>query len=190
MPRAIIISAPSGAGKTTLVKNILKHFRNIEFSVSTTTRQQRHYEVEGKDYYFETVEEFKKDIDNNAFIEWEEVYPNHFYGTKKIEIDRIWNKNNSVVFDVDVIGGLNLKRYFNNNGISIFIKPPSIESLRERLLSRDTETEANIEMRLEKAVEELEYENKYDTVILNEDLEKSKIEIREIVDNFLSLKAR
>lgn len=184
--KLIIISAPSGAGKTTIVKNLLQHSEfQFEFSISACSRAKRETEIDGKDYYFLTSDEFKKRISNNEFIEWEEVYKDHFYGTLKSEIDRIFAKGNNVLFDVDVKGGVNLKHIFGTKALSIFIMPPSVVELENRLRLRHTDSEQNIQKRIGKAKEELLYFNKFDTVVVNNMLENAIIETKRIITEFL-----
>ncbi len=183
--KLIIVSAPSGAGKTTLVKHLLETLDTIEFSVSCTTRSPRESEIHGKDYYFLSPEEFKQKIENEEFAEWEEVYAGSYYGTLKSEIERIWTKNKHVIFDIDVEGGINLKNLFPENSLSIFIMPPSVEELESRLRNRNTESEEKLQIRIDKAEKELLLAPEFDTIIVNEDLEKSKMEIAGLVKNFL-----
>jgi guanylate kinase len=170
LEKVVIFSAPSGAGKTTITRYILEHVERCEFSVSATTRPIRGQERNGFDYYFLSIEAFKTKIDNNEFVEWEEVYQNLFYGTLKSEVTRIWDKGNIVLFDVDVTGGQNLKKYFGDKALSIFIMPPSIKVLEERLRKRGTETEAAIQMRVAKADKEMQFQDKFDAIVLNDDL--------------------
>lgn len=183
--KLIIVSAPSGAGKTTLVKHLLENLDSIEFSVSCATRSPRENEVNGKDYYFLSTEEFKQKIDNQEFAEWEEVYAGSFYGTLKSEISRIWAKGKSVIFDIDVDGGINLKKLYPDNSLSVFIMPPSVDELEKRLRARNTESEEKLQMRVEKAENELLLAPQFDAIILNDDLEKSKLEIVELISEFL-----
>jgi guanylate kinase len=183
--KVIIVSAPSGAGKTTLVKRLLNSNLPIEFSISACNRNPRENETDKKDYYFLSTEEFKSKIKWNKFIEWEEVYPNNFYGTLKEEINRIWNLNKHVIFDVDVVGGISLKKYFSKNSISIFIKPPSLEELSKRLKKRNTESTQSLKTRLEKSNNEMKYLSKYDQIIENDNLDIASQKIREIVKTFL-----
>ncbi len=184
--KAIILSAPSGSGKTTIVKHLMQHRNDIDFSVSATTRERRsENEHDGKDYYFLTVEAFQKKIEEGAFIEWEQVYENVYYGTLKSEVERIWAISSHVIFDVDVLGGLNLKQYFDKNAIAIFIKVQNREVLKQRLIERKTETEDLIEKRLLKADYEMSFEKSFDVSILNDNLETSCHRAAEIVDVFL-----
>lgn len=183
--KAIIFSAPSGSGKTTIVKHLLKTNPDLGFSISASTRDKRgRTEENGKDYYFLTPEEFKQKIDNNEFVEWEEVYEGNFYGTLKSEIDRIWNEGKNVIFDVDVKGGLNLKKYFGKDALAIFVKVPSIEVLKERLNDRGTETPESLSRRLFKAKFEMEFSDRFDAVLVNEELDKSLAEAQRLYDEF------
>jgi guanylate kinase len=184
--KCVIFSAPSGAGKTTIVHRLLDQIDNLSFSVSACSRQARVNEKDGVDYYFLTLEDFKKKIDESAFVEWEEVYPENFYGTLKSEIERIWLRDKVVIFDVDVIGGLNLKRFFGQNALSVFVQPPSMEILEERLRSRKTESEEKIKMRINKASLELQRENEFDYILVNNDLEKAVSEIKTEVLKFIA----
>ena len=183
--KAIIFSAPSGSGKTTIVKHLLATNPDLGFSISASTRDRRgRTEQDGKDYYFLTPEEFKEKIDNDEFIEWEEVYAGNFYGTLKSEIERIWASGKNVVFDVDVKGGLNLKKYFGDKALAIFVQVPSIEILKERLNERGTETEESLSRRLFKAKFEMSFQDKFDVVVVNEDLSKSLKESQQLYDEF------
>ena len=183
--KAIIISAPSGAGKTTLVKRLLESGLPIKFSISACSRKPSKDEINGKDYYFLTIAEFKTQIQNNSFIEWEEVYENNFYGTLKSEIDGIWNMGKHVIFDVDVLGGISLKKYFGKNAISIFIKPPSLETLSERLVKRNTDNKESINSRIAKSKKEMEYIDKFDCIIKNDELNNATKNIIEVVEEFI-----
>jgi len=184
--KLIVFSAPSGSGKTTLVRYLLQQPElDLDFSVSATSRQSRGTEVHGKDYYFLSVEEFKQHIQNDAFLEYEEVYKDNFYGTLKSELSRIWQQNKHVIFDIDVVGGLNIKRQFPEQTLAIFVKPPSKEVLEQRLRSRKTESEEKIQMRLAKAEEELAKANSFDVIIENDDLEKTKQEVYRLVSDFM-----
>lgn len=182
--KLIIITAPSGAGKTTTVKHLLENIPHLAFSVSATTRKKRDNETDGKDYYFISESEFKKKIDNNEFLEWEEVYKGIFYGSLKSEVERLWKMRKTVVFDIDVTGALNLKKFYGGKALSLFIKPPSKEILLQRLKSRATENSKSLEERIRKAESELQYESKFDTVILNDDLQKAVEKTQRIVLEF------
>jgi len=184
--KLIIISAPSGAGKTTVVKHLLKSDLNLEFSVSATTRSPRAGEKDGEDYYFFSADEFKKRINNNEFIEWEEVYIDHFYGTLKSEIDRIMNKGSHVIFDVDAKGGISLKNKFGNRAAALFIMPPSVSELETRLLNRGKDSPEKIKMRIEKAEAEMKLANQFDFVVVNRELDRAVKEAVAIVSSFLS----
>ncbi|NPA44520.1 MAG: guanylate kinase [Chlorobi bacterium] len=185
--KLVVFSAPSGSGKTTIVREILSDNKyKFEFSISATSRKPRGKEVNGKDYYFLSVEEFKSKIKNNEFIEWEEVYKNQFYGTLKSEVERITNKGNNVIFDVDVVGGINIKKQYTEKCLTIFIMPPSIEELEKRLRHRGTETEENIKKRLAKAEKEMTFADKFDVVIVNDILDDAVNEVRKTIENFLS----
>ena len=183
--KAIIFSAPSGSGKTTIVRHLLERNKDLGFSISASTRDKRgRTEQNGKDYYFLPPREFKKKIDNDEFVEWEEVYEGNFYGTLKSEIERVWSEGKNVVFDVDVKGGLNLKKYFDDKALAIFVKVPSIEVLKERLNDRGTETKESLSRRLFKAEFEMGFQDKFDVVLVNENLEKSLDEAQRLYDNF------
>ncbi|MBX2944797.1 MAG: guanylate kinase [Cyclobacteriaceae bacterium] len=183
--KAIIFSAPSGSGKTTIVKHLLAHNPDLGFSISASTRDKRgRKEEHGKDYYFLTPEEFKKKIDQDEFIEWEEVYEGNYYGTLKTEIQRIWDEGKNVIFDVDVKGGLALKKYFGNKALSVFVKVPSMEILEQRLRGRGTESHASLSQRLFKAKFEMTFADKFDVVLVNENLEKSLAEAQRLYDDF------
>jgi guanylate kinase len=183
--KAIIFSAPSGSGKTTIVKHLLANNKDLGFSISASTRDKRgRTEENGKDYYFLTPEDFKKKIDANEFIEWEEVYAGNFYGTLKTEIERIWREGKNVIFDVDVKGGINLKKYFGDKALSIFVKVPSLEILAERLKDRGTETEESLSRRLFKAKFEMSFQDKFDVVLVNEDLQQSLREAQRLYNQF------
>ena len=183
--KCIIFSAPSGAGKTTIVHHLLNQNLGLEFSISACSREPRKNEINGKDYYYFSVDEFKKKIENQEFVEWEEVYQNNFYGTLKSEIKRIWDLNKTVIFDLDVIGGLNLKKIFKNQALAIFVNPPSIEVLESRLRSRSTESEEKILIRMKKAKEEMGKAKSFDVILNNITLEKACLEAENIVKNFI-----
>ncbi len=186
--KLIIFSAPSGAGKTTLVRHLLEiPALNLAFSVSATSRAKRGYEVDGKDYFFLTTEEFSKKIKNHEFLEWEEVYKDQYYGTLKSEVDGLLRAGKNVIFDIDVEGGLNLKKTYGKEALAIFVKPPSIKHLEERLNSRSSEDEESLKTRLEKAVSELEYAPQFDKVLLNDKLEKAKKDAEVFVSDFLGI---
>jgi len=183
--KLIIIAAPSGSGKTTIVKELLSfEDLNLGFSISSTTRTKRKNEIDGKDYHFISVADFKEKIQNNDFIEWEEVYKNVYYGTAKSEIQKLNSQGKSIVFDIDVVGGLNLKTQFPKTSVSIFIRPPNLTELKKRLMDRQTESQESIEFRLDKAIKELEYSNKYDFVIVNDNLELAIKEVKNIIYQF------
>ncbi|WP_192346999.1 guanylate kinase [Algoriphagus sp. Y33] len=185
--KAIIFSAPSGSGKTSLVKHLIQTIPNLGFSISACTRDKRgRHEVHGKDYYFLSQEEFIKKIDEDAFIEWEEVYAGNFYGTLKEEIQRIWESGKAVIFDVDVKGGLALKKYFGEQALAIFVKVPNLDVLAERLNDRGTETEESLSRRLFKAQFESKFEPQFDVTVVNDDFEKSSAEAEYLVSEFLS----
>lgn len=183
--KLIIFSAPSGAGKTTIVKHLLNVFPKLEFSVSACSRPMRQNETNGVDYYFLSLKEFKQKISDNDFIEWEEVYKDNYYGTLKVEIERIWKKGMHVIFDVDVVGGLHLKNQFGNSALAVFVMPPSIKHLEMRLKSRETETPESIARRIGKAENELKTADLFDKIILNDKLEKAFAESEKIVSNFI-----
>lgn len=182
----VIVAAPSGAGKTTLVRHLLREFPKLEFSVSACNRAKRPDETDGKDYYFISTEEFLERVRNEEFVEYEEVYPNNYYGTLKSELLRIWNKGHAVLFDVDVHGGLVLKNKFTSHALALYIKPPSLDALKERLLRRNTESAEKIRLRLEKAAYEMEFETRFDKMVFNDTLEHAKETATEAVKEFLS----
>lgn len=183
--KALIFSAPSGSGKTTLVRHLLQNNSDLGFSISASTRDRRgRTEQHGKDYYFLSPEEFKQKIDANEFIEWEEVYEGNFYGTLKSEIERLWSEGKNVIFDVDVKGGLSLKKYFGDKALAVFVKVPSIEVLKERLKDRGTESEESLSRRLFKAKFEMGFEDKFDVVLVNENRERSMEEAQKLYNDF------
>lgn len=184
--KLIIFSAPSGSGKTTLVKYLMENMDNLAFSISAASRNKRGAEVHGKDYYFLTVDEFKEKIDTNEFVEWEEVYHNKYYGTLKSEVERIRNSGTNVVFDVDVVGGVNIKKLYGDDALAIFVKPPSLDILKTRLIGRGTDNEDDINTRIEKAEYELTFSDKFDEVIINDNLEKAKQETLNLVGKFIN----
>ena len=183
--KMIIFSAPSGAGKTTIVHRILEKRQDLAFSVSACSREKRKNEVHAKDYYFFSPEEFKQLIKEDAFLEWEEVYDNYFYGTLKNEVERIWAEGKHVVFDIDVQGGKNLKSKYPENSLAIFIMPPSVEELENRLRNRSTETEDSINKRIQKAKEEISFAPYFDKIIINDDLEKAINECLQSIADFI-----
>lgn len=184
--KAFIFSAPSGSGKTTIVKHLLETNPNLGFSISACTRDKRgRNEVNGKDYYFLTPDEFKKKIDQGEFIEWEEVYEGNFYGTLKSEVEKIWNQGKHVIFDVDVKGGINLKNYFKEKALAVFVKVPSLEILESRLYDRNTDSATSISRRLFKAKFEMSFEEEFDAVLINENLEDSLKNAQKLVDDFI-----
>lgn len=184
--KLIVFSAPSGAGKTSIVRHLLtKPELRLAFSISATSREPRAGEVDGKDYYFISVEEFQKRIAEEQFLEWEEVYTNNYYGTLKSEVERIWAAGNVVVFDIDVIGGLNIKKLFPEQTLTVFVEPPSIAELEKRLRARSTETEEKIQMRVNKAAKELESASEFDVRIKNDILEVAQQEAYQIISKFI-----
>lgn len=185
-PKIIIFSAPSGAGKTTIVRHLMekREFR-LEFSVSATSRKPRKNETNGKDYYFLSVEEFQDKITNNDFLEWEEVYENQYYGTLKSEVERIWSKGNNLLFDIDVQGGLNIKKIYNEKALAIFVAPPSLEELKKRILNRSTENEESLMKRLSKAEHEISFANRFDVILTNDDLQNTLKEAEDLVSKFI-----
>jgi guanylate kinase len=184
--KSIIVSAPSGAGKTTIVHRLMTEIPALAFSISACSRSARPMEQEGKDYYFLGVEGFKKAIENQEFIEWEEVYTDHYYGTLRREVQRLWDEGKVIIFDVDVVGGLNLKALFKEHALSVFIKPPSVEILEKRLRARETESEERIALRIKKSGWELSQAESFDVCILNDDLEKAVSDAKTQVTRFIS----
>lgn len=184
--KVVIFSAPSGSGKSTIVGHILKLHPEMEFSVSATSRAPRGQEKNGVEYHFFTADEFRKMIGDDRFVEYEEVYAGSFYGTLKSEVQRIWDKGHVIIFDVDVKGGVNLKKYFGDDALSVFIQAPSVEELRRRLVARNTDSPEAIEKRVAKAAEELTYADKFDYVLVNDDLQTAFSEAESVVDSFLS----
>lgn len=184
--KLVIFSAPSGSGKTTIVKELLKQFPQFEFSISATSRQPRGAEQNGVDYFFLSQEEFRQKVQADEFVEWEEVYNGTCYGTLKSEMQRIWQKGNVIIFDVDVMGGINLKRIFGENACSIFIMPPSVEVLRDRLIGRGTDSMETIEKRVAKAGFEISKSGEFDHVVINDILESAIEKTRDIINQFLA----
>lgn len=185
--KLIVFSAPSGSGKTTIVQHLLRQPElNLGFSISATSRAPREYEVDGKDYYFMPLKEFKTHIKNNDFLEWEEVYRDNFYGTLKSEVERIWATGKHVVFDIDVVGGLDIKHIYPERTLAVFVQPPSIEELKIRLKKRKTETEERINMRVAKASVEMATAPQFDYIIVNNNLEEALGEAYNYVKNFIA----
>ena len=183
--KLIIFSAPSGSGKTTIVKHLLTCPFDFEFSISATTRAPRKGEANGRDYYFLSVEDFKEKLAADEFMEWEEVYAGSFYGTLKSEVERIREKGNHVLFDVDVVGGTNIKKYYGEEALAVFVQPPSIEELEKRLIARSTDNHEVIAQRVAKAKHELTYAKYFDYILINDDLQTALKEAEEIVKAFL-----
>ena len=182
-----MFSAPSGSGKTTIVRHLLgQEVLKLDFSISATSRAPRGEEVDGKEYYFLSLKDFKKNIDQNNFIEWEEVYANNFYGTLKSELERIWALGKHVVFDIDVVGGLNIKSQFPEETLAIFVKPPSIKEMERRLRARQTDSEEKIIERVAKAEKEMSYAKDFDTILINDSLEIAKKEAFDLVHDFIN----
>lgn len=186
MGKAIIFCAPSGAGKTTIVKHLVRKLPDLKFSVSATTREMRKgIEENGRDYYFLSYDEFQQKLQNNALYEWQEVYLGTFYGTLRSEVEKIWAGGNHVIFDVDVVGGVNLKKAFGENALSVFVSVDGVDTLRHRLKKRETETEASLEKRVEKAADEMKFADQFDYVLINSDLDEALAEAEKIVKAFL-----
>ncbi len=183
--KSIIVSAPSGAGKTTIVHHLLEREQRLAFSVSATSRPQRGYEVNGKDYWFMSTEEFKQRVANDEFVEWEEVYPGQFYGTLKHELRRIWDAGRHPIFDVDVVGGLDLKEIFGPGALAVFVAPPSVQALEERLKTRGTETPESLKKRVDKAAHELTFGDRFDRIVVNKDRDRACDEAYQLVRDFL-----
>lgn len=186
MDKVIIFSAPSGSGKTTLVKYCLETFPQLAFSVSCTTRAPRGSEADGVDYHFLTPAQFREKIAEDAFVEFEEVYTDKYYGTLKSEVADIWSRGSVVIFDVDVKGGISLKKYFGEKALSIFIMPPSVAELERRLVSRATDDAETIRTRVAKAQEEIAFHSQFDQIVVNDNLEQAKLEIKKLIKNFLA----
>lgn len=186
--KLIIFSAPSGAGKTTIVKHLLQTNKDLEFSISATSRAPRITETDGVDYCFLSAEEFRNKINNNEFLEWEEVYPGIFYGTLKSEVERIRDKGKHVVFDVDVIGGTNIKKIYGEEALAVFVQPPSIEELQLRLIRRSTDAPEIIKKRVEKAAYEMTFSSNFDVIIVNNDLQQALADAEKIVNDFIGEK--
>jgi len=185
--KLVIFSAPSGSGKSTVVQHLMKQDLGLEFSISATSREPREGEVEGREYHFITPDDFRRMINEDAFIEWEEVYPNQFYGTLYSEVEQIWKRGKHAIFDIDVVGGLNLKKKFGERACAIFIQAPSMEVLEQRLRSRGTDDKASLRKRLDKAQFEMEHASRFDHVVINDTLDQSLAEAETIVLDFLAL---
>ena len=184
--KVLIFSAPSGSGKSTIVGHILGLHPEIEFSVSATSRAPRGEEKDGVEYFFYSADIFRLLVRDDKFVEYEEVYPDRFYGTLKAEVNRIWARGHVIIFDVDVKGGVNLKKYFGDQALSVFIQAPSVEVLRDRLVKRGTDSAEDIEKRVAKAAEEMTYAPKFDRILINDDLATAFAEAEEMVDHFLA----
>jgi len=183
--KLIIFSAPSGSGKTTVVRHLLNNISELEFSVSVTTRNKRPNEIDGHDYYFYSEKDFIKAIKDGKFLEYEEVYKGLFYGTLKSEVERLWSEGKTVIFDVDVVGGLNIKKFYGDKALAVFLRPPSVEILMERLRNRETEVEHQLQERIDKARTELNFEQQFDKVIVNDVLSDTFVTAEKIVASFL-----
>lgn len=183
--KMFIFTAPSGAGKTTIVRHLLSKYEYLGFSVSATTRIRRDHEVDGKDYHFMTVPEFKKKVSNGDFIEWEEVYHDQYYGTLKSEVDRIWALRKHLIFDIDVRGARNIKLLYGSKCMSVFVRPPSVHTLIQRLINRNTESAESLEKRISKIKREMSYENSFDIILVNDLLEISFKEAEHITETFI-----
>ncbi len=183
--KAVIFCAPSGAGKTTIVKHLISHIPELKFSISATTRKSRQGEVHGKDYYFLSEQDFKKKIETDELYEWQEVYAGMFYGTLKSEVERIWQEGNHVIFDVDVIGGLNLKKELGERALAVFVSVESVAVLEQRLRYRNTETEESLKIRVGKSAEEMAYASSFDTIVINKDLVTAFRDANQLVKDFI-----
>lgn len=186
--KLIVVSAPSGAGKTSIVRYLLEQNPQLSFSISATTRSKRDMEVDGRDYYFISVPEFQKRIQNEAFLEWQEVYKGQYYGSLKSEVDRLCGEGKVVVFDVDVLGGLNIKKYYQDQALAIFVQPPTLESLKERLAGRGTETPESLQKRFDKAEYEMSFANQFDVILVNDKLDIACDEANRLIREFLCQK--
>ena len=183
MSKLFLFAAPSGAGKTTIVRHLLSRYDRLSFSTSATTRPKRPHETDGKDYYFISPQKFRALVDNEGFVEWEEVYEGLFYGTLKSEVERLWNEGKHIVFDIDVKGAVNIKKAYPEEAIAVFVKPPSLEALRQRLTARGTEDETNLRRRLDKAAEEMTFEDRFDIVLTNDDLQQALRAAEKIIED-------
>lgn len=185
MAKLFVFTAPSGAGKTTIVKHLLGKYKQLAFSISATTRPQRTHETAGKDYYFLSPDAFRQKIDAEEFVEWEEVYPDRFYGTLKSEVERLWEADKHIVFDIDVKGAMSIKKHYPDDAITIFVKPPSINALVERLKKRDTEDESSLKTRIARMKEELAYEKEFDRILINDILEQALDDAEKLIESYL-----
>jgi guanylate kinase len=185
--KLIFVTAPSGAGKTTIVRQMLKIFPSLDFSISATTRLPRNHEAHGRDYYFLTIRDFMLRVEGGAFIEWEEVYQNQYYGTLKSEVERLWADGKDIIFDIDVHGATQLKSKFPNNSITVFIKPPSVEVLLDRLRKRKTDSKEGLIKRIKRAKKELTFESTFDHVIVNDDLKTAFDDTERLIKSFISI---
>ena len=185
--KLFIFSAPSGSGKSTIVQHLMKQGLGLEFSISATSREPREGEIDGREYHFISPEEFRDRIRQNAFIEWEEVYPNKYYGTLYSEVEHIWKKGKHAIFDIDVLGGLNLKKKYGKQACAIFIQAPSLEVLEQRLRARSTDDEESLRHRLGKALFEMEHSEEFDHILINDSLETAQAEAEKIVKDFLTI---
>lgn len=184
--KLIVFSAPSGSGKTTIVHHLLSQKElNLDFSISATSRERRGAEIDGKDYHFISSEDFKKHIEKDEFVEWEEVYHNNFYGTLKSEVERIWEQGKHAIFDIDVVGGLRIKKKFPDQTLAVFVQPPSIEEMERRLRNRQTDTEEKIQERVAKAERELKFAKDFDVILVNDNLETAKKDAIKLVNEFI-----
>jgi len=183
--KLIVVSAPSGAGKTSIVRYLLEKNPNLSFSISATTRAKREMETDGKDYYFISVPEFQKRIADGDFLEWQEVYAGQYYGSLKSEVDRLGAEGKVVIFDVDVLGGINIKKFYGERALSIFIQPPTVEDLKKRLVGRGTETEETLKKRIDKAEYELTFADQFDVVVVNDVLDEARQNANQIIHDFL-----
>ena len=186
--KLIVVSAPSGAGKTSIVRYLVEQNPQLSFSISATTRTKREMEVDGRDYYFISVPEFQKRIENEEFLEWQEVYNGQYYGSLKSEVDRLCGEGKVVVFDVDVLGGLNIKKYYGEHALAVFIQPPTIEDLKKRLTGRGTETAESLQKRLDKAEYEMSFAPQFDVILINDQLEVARNEANRLIHDFLCQK--
>jgi len=185
--KMLVFTAPSGAGKTTIVRYLLSEYPELDFSISATTRKKRDYETQGRDYYFMSPEEFRYRAENDEFIEWEEVYEDQFYGTLKSEVQRLWDDEKHIVFDIDVRGATNIKKLYETDCMAVFVKPPSLEILIERLRNRKTESDASFAKRIKRVKREMQYENNFDKILVNDLLEVTLKEAEFLVEGFLKI---